>query len=240
MPFILTIQYNSGTIKIMKLQIIFALLSSIAILDHTSAWSLEAYAPNYQPGRILTKNSHENLVRANPDDTVKLGYLILTKLQELVAAVSQKDVLANVGDPVCASHLAHIFYQLDLWINKGILPDTFVLQRKFGFHQNRCSQDILKYHWLISVVIDSWGKLPSGILSGHLAEPGDFLECIEAEGYLNASFAPGYVKGTYSMGMVGFSPQAVGRDTLPGPAPNKTNGGAVAPDVFLVGFLTSY
>ena len=87
-------------------------------------------------------------------------------------------------------------------------------------------------------MIDSWGKLPSGLLSGHLTEPGDFHECINVEGYLNTSIAPGYAKGTYSLGLVGFSPQAVGRDTLPGPAPKKTNGGAVTPDELLVTLLS--
>ena len=35
------------------------------------------------------------------------------------------------------------------------------------------------------VVIDSWGKFPSGILSGHIFTPGDFDECVKARSDLN-------------------------------------------------------
>ena len=31
-------------------------------------------------------------------------------------------------------------------------------------------------------MVDAWGKVPSGILSGNFIEPGDFLECINLHG----------------------------------------------------------
>ena len=48
-------------------------------------------------------------------------------------------------------------------------------------------------------MIDAWGKIPSGILSGNVKEPGDFLECINIEArYATEKFEYGFnVSGKY-------------------------------------------
>ena len=40
------------------------------------------------------------------------------------------------------------------------------------------------YH-LKFLVVDSWGKFPSGILNGNIFTPGDFNECVQARSDLN-------------------------------------------------------
>ena len=143
--------YSSGT---MKLQTFFVLLFLAASVDHGSAWSWQAHAPKFLHSSEIPKiinTETESLARVNTDEAAKLGYLIVSKLQELIAAASHKDVFANVKDPVCVSHLGHIFYQLDLWINKGILPDTFVLQCKPFLRVNvRCKRNIKTiFHFVV-------------------------------------------------------------------------------------------
>ena len=65
---------------------------------------------------------------------------------------------------------------------------------RFKWYFNGVLDSLLIIFWC--AVFDSWGKLlPSGILSGHVNDPGDFQECLNAEGYLNAS----YVKGSYGL-----------------------------------------
>lgn len=48
-------------------------------------------------------------------------------------------------------------------------------------------------------MVDAWGKVPSGIFSGNVMEPGDFLECINLHGeYVSATLNDTVeVKGKY-------------------------------------------
>lgn len=37
-------------------------------------------------------------------------------------------------------------------------------------------------------MVDAWGKIPEGILSGHVAAHGDFHQCVEVKVQSDASF----------------------------------------------------
>ena len=51
-------------------------------------------------------------------------------------------------------------------------------------------------------MLDSWGKIPSGIFSGHLISPGDFSECVNARGIYNGSdpTVSTDLRGSYCLG----------------------------------------
>ncbi|CAG7725079.1 unnamed protein product [Allacma fusca] len=77
-------------------------------------------------------------------------------------------------NPICANHSQQILREITGYYNRT--PETWALQ-----------------------MLDSWGKVPSGFLSGHVQVPGDFHECIQVEG----NYSPGpsqskqLIKGKY-------------------------------------------
>ena len=93
--------------------------------------------------------------------------------------------------------------------------------------------------------MDSWGKLPSGILTGHLSVPGDFDECINV---LGKSYweAEEEIRGSYCLGI--FIPKLGAPVVVPAKDENPTgriaacsgqsenSRGAVTPSELLVTF----
>lgn len=68
---------------------------------------------------------------------------------------------------------------------------------------------------ILATVIDAWGKLPSGILTGNFFDFGSFDECFEVE--INRDKSGELIHPQYCLGKV-FSPsggkQGVTRETL--------------------------
>ena len=88
-------------------------------------------------------------------------------------------------------------------------------------------------------MVDSWGKPPSGILSGHLAVPGDFEECISARGRISGTEEK--IRGSYCLGV--FIPNlgsATGETKKQGKGQlSKNSRAALSPAELLVRFLSN-
>lgn len=54
---------------------------------------------------------------------------------------------------------------------------------RYGFTQKKNNFELKSQYFVCIAVIDSWGKIPSGVLDGNLFEFGAFSQCLNIDRY---------------------------------------------------------